>query len=346
MNENIDSSNSKIIIQSVSQSVSQLVGLIDVDGHNGFPNLALMKYSAWHKAQGDSVEWVRPLIQKHYDIVYMSKVFSFTPGYEYFLDADKIVRGGTGYCIDLDDSGKEVYHKEYDHVLPDAVEHIYPDYSIYGITDKAYGYMTRGCPRGCDFCIVGKKEGCKAYTVAPLSEFWHGQKNIVLLDPNPIAVSDWKDNLQQLIDSNALVDFTQGVDIRLMTPEKAEYIRQIKIKTIHFAWDKYQDKEMIVPKFKAFKEVTGWGRQKCIVYVLTNYNTTLEQDLERIYTLRDLGYSPDVRIYEKYNLPKFHILTKLQRYVNSPRIFNTIKRFEDYERLSDEQREYVKNLNI
>lgn len=206
--------------------------------------------------------------------------------------------------------------------------------------------MTRGCPRGCSFCIVGKKEGCKAYTVAPLSEFWHGQKNIVLLDPNPIAVPDWKDNLQQLIDSKALVDFTQGLDIRLMTEDKAEMIKQIRVKMVHFAWDRYKDKDMIVPRFKAFKEVTGWHRSKMIVYCLTNFDTTLEQDLERVYTLRDLGYSPDVRIYEKYSLPKYHILVKLQRYVNSPPIFNTIKRFEDYERLTQEQRDYVKGLNV
>ena len=223
---------------------------------------------------------------------------------------------------------------------------MYPDYELYGITDTAYGYMTRGCPRGCSFCIVGEKEGRKAYTVAPLSEFWRGQKKIVLLDPNPIAVPDWRNNLQQLIESKAQVDFTQGVDIRMMTSEKAEYLRQIKVKTIHFAWDRYQDKDTIIPKFKAFKKVTGWHRSKLIVYVLTNYNTTLKQDLERIYTLRDLGYSPDVRIYEKYSLPKFHILAKLQRYVNSPPIFNTVQKFEDYERLSDEQREYVKSLKL
>lgn len=206
--------------------------------------------------------------------------------------------------------------------------------------------MTRGCPRGCSFCIVGKKEGCKAYTVAPLSEFWNGQKNIVLLDPNPVAVSDWKNIFQQLIDSNAYVDFTQGIDIRLMTAEKAEYIRQIKVKTVHFAWDRYEDKEMIIPRFKSFKEITGWGRDRLIVYCLTNYDTTLEQDLERVYTLRDMGYSPDVRIYEKYSLPKGHILIKLQRYVNSQPIFNTVKRFDDYDKLTPEQRDYVKGLNV
>ena len=318
------------------------IGLIDVDS-NGYPNIALMKISAFYKSQGDSVEWVQPLIPKHYDKVFMSKVFSFTHDYPYYIDADEIFRGGSGYCIDLE-NGKEVYHKERDNVLPEEIEHCYPDYSLYGITDTAYGYMTRGCPRQCDFCIVGSKEGCKAHTVAPLKEFWNGQKNIKLFDPNPIAVLDWKNNMQQLIDSNAWVDFTQGVDIRLMTDEKAEYIKNIKVKMIHFAWDKYNDKDIIVPKFRTFKDMTGWGRSKLIVYVLTNYNTTLKQDLERIYTLRDLGYSPDVRIYEKYNLPKGHILIKLQRYVNLKQIFNSIGSFQEYKCLTDEQRDYVERL--
>lgn len=320
------------------------VGLIDVDGHN-FPNIALMKISAYHKAKGDHVEWYQPLFSGHMDIVYMSKVFSFSSDYPYYIDADHVYKGGTGYCIKNVD-GREAYDKSQDSVLPYEIEHQYPDYSLYGITDTAYGYMTRGCPRHCSFCIVGDKEGCRTYTVAPLSEFWNGQKNIKLLDPNPIAAPEWKDNLQQLIDSKAYVYFTQGVDIRMMTPEKAEYIRQIKVKAVHFAWDRHEDRDMIIPRFKAFKEVTGWHRSKLIVYVLTNYNTTLEQDLERIYTLKSLGYSPDVRIYEKYNLPDGHILRKLQRYVNSPQIFFTTERFEQYMRLTEEQREYVKGLNL
>lgn len=321
------------------------IGLIDVDGHN-FPNLPLMKLSAWHKAQGDSVEWYQPLFSGHMDRVYMSKVFSFTPDYPHYIDSTEIIGGGGGYAVDLED-GKEVFHPERDHNLPDEIEHIYPDYSLYPqYENAAYGFMTRGCPRGCVFCIVGDKEGRKAKTVAPLEEFWHGQKNIVLLDPNPIAVNAWKENLQQLIDSKAYVDFTQGVDIRMMTEEKAEYIRQIKVKSIHFAWDRYEDKELILPKLEYFKGITGWHRSKLVVYVLTNYNTTLEQDLERVYTLKRLGYSPDVRIYEKYKLSKYDILVKLQRYVNSPMIFNTVDRFEDYERLTKEQREQVRRLQL
>lgn len=306
--------------------------MIDVDGHN-FPNLPLMKISAYHKQRGDSIEWYSPMFSGHMDKVYMSKVFSFTPDYEYYIDAEEIIKGGSGYCIELV-NGKEVYHAENDHQLSPDIEHIYPDYSIYPelIKDTAYGFMSRGCPRGCDFCHVEAKEGRRAYKVADLSEFWRGQKNIVLLDPNPIACPEWKDILQQLIDSGAWVNFSQGVDIRLITQEKAEMIKRIKTKNIHFAWDIYEEKEKIIPKFKMFKEMTGWDKRKLTVYVLTNYDTTIEQDLERIYTLRDLGYWPYVMIYNKEHTKPQDTVRKIQRWVNMRPIFETISKFEDYQK--------------
>lgn len=310
------------------------IGLIDVDSHN-FPNLPLMKLSAWHKYQGDSVEWYIP-IQHGFqnpplDRVYMSKVFSFTPDYWDFVNAKEVIKGGSGYCISLED-GKEVYHKENDSQLPYEVEHIYPDYSLYPelTKDTAYGFMSRGCPRGCDFCHVEAKEGRKAVKVADLSEFWRGQKNIVLLDPNITACKDWKELFQQLIDSSAWVDFSQGVDIRLMTDEKAEMIKLIKTKNIHFAWDRYEDKEIVVPKFKMFKELTGWDKRKLTVYVLTNFDTTIDQDLERIYTLRDLGYHPYVMVYDKEHTNPTDTVRRLQRWVNNRIIFDRVQRFEDY----------------
>lgn len=216
------------------------IGLIDVDGHN-FPNIPLMKISAWHKASGDHVEWYDPMFSPHMDKVYVSKVFSFSPDFDYFIDADEVSYGGSGYCISLV-NGKEVFDKSKDKELPSEIEHIYPDYSLYGITDTAYGFLTRGCPRGCSFCHVEAKEGRRSYKVADLNEFWNGQKNIVLCDPNILACREWKDLLQQLIDSKAWVDFNQGLDIRLMTEEKAEMLKQIKMKEMHFAWDRYQAK--------------------------------------------------------------------------------------------------------
>lgn len=296
------------------------IGLIDVDGHN-FPNLPLMKLSAWHKARGDTVEWYEPLFSGHMDKVYMSKVFSFTPDYQYFVDADVIEKGGTGY-----------FYPDGGQALPEEIEHIYPDYSLYPELTKetAYGFLTRGCPRGCDFCIVADKEGKCSQKVADLSEFWKGQKNIVLLDPNMFACREWKDLSQQLINSKAWIDFSQGCDIRLMTEEKAEYIKRMKIKQVHFAWDRYEEKDIIIPKFKAFKEIVGWDKRKLPVYVLTNFNTTLKQDLDRIYTLKDLGYWPYVMVYEREKLPKGHIIRRLQRWTNMRAVFETTPKFEDY----------------
>ena len=307
------------------------IGLIDVDGHN-FPNIPLMKISAWHKRQGDSVEWYERLFSGHMDKVYMSKVFSFTPDYQYYIDADEVIKGGSGYCIETV-NGKEIYHPERDSQLHKEIEHIYPDYSIYPELTKetAYGFMSRGCPRGCGFCHVQAKEGKRAYKVADLSEFWHGQKNIVLLDPNPIACPEWRDILQQLIDSGSWVDFTQGVDIRLMTEEKALMIKNIKTRNIHFAWDRYEDKEAVIPKFQMLKQITGYDYRKLTVYVLCNFDTTLEQDLERIYTLRDMGFNPYVMLYDKENIPKCHELKRLQRWVNNRIVFNSCRKFEDFD---------------
>lgn len=264
------------------------------------------------------------------DKVYMSKVFSFTPDYPYYVNADEVIKGGSGYCISLVD-GREIFDKSKDSELPPEIEHIYPDYELYGITDTAYGFLSRGCPRGCDFCHVAAKEGRCSHKVADLSEFWHGQKNIVLCDPNLIACKDWKDLLQQLIDSKAKVNINQGVDIRIMTDEKAEMIGKLRVDSVHFAWDRYEDKDQIIPKFKAFKEITGWKARKTSVYVLTNFNTTIEQDLERIYTLRDLDYDPYVMIYNKEYTKSGDPVRLLQRWVNNRKIFNTIKRFEEYD---------------
>lgn len=296
------------------------IGLIDVDGHN-FPNLPLMKLSAWHKTKGDLVEWYNPWygFTDPYDKVYMSKVFTFTPDYEHPVYADEVIKGGTGY-----------FYPDGGEALPDEIEHIYPDYEIYNITDTAHGFLTRGCPRGCDFCIVKDKEGRKSVKVANLSEFWRGQKNIVLYDPNMFACKDWRDLSTQLIDSKANVEFNQGVDIRIMTEEKADFIRQMKIKTIHFAWDRYEDKEMIVPRLEAFQKITGWDRHKMVVYCLVNFNTTFEQDLERVMTLRKLQYSPYIMVFDKDKTKRGDPVRRLQRWVNNRFVFNSCGTFEEY----------------
>lgn len=151
-----------------------------------------------------------------------------------------------------------------------------------------------------------------------------------LCDPNILACRQWKELLQQLIDSKAWVDINQGLDIRLITEEKAEMLKQIKMKQLHFAWDRYQDKDVILPKFKMFKEITNINERNLIVYVLCNFDTTIEQDLERIYTLRELGYWAYVMLYDKENIPKGHDLKKMARWCNNRFIFAKCERFDDY----------------
>ncbi len=285
------------------------IGLIDVDSHN-FPSLPIMKLSSYHKAQGDNVEFWNGLI--HYDRVYLSKVFDFTPDIQHAILADEIIRGGTAFGLD--------------NKLDNVVEHCYPDYALYGITDTAYGFLTRGCPRQCPFCIVSKKEGKQSVKVADLSEFWRGQKNIVLLDPNLLACKDADSLLEQLAATKSYVDFTQGLDIRLLDKSRAELIKKTKVKMLHFAWD--NPKVDLKNAFIKAKEWLPYSHRKMGVYVLVNYWSTLEEDLYRIYTLRDLGYSPYVMIYDKFNAPKK--IRQLANWVNSPRVFAACKTFEDY----------------
>ena len=303
------------------------IGLIDCDSHR-FPSLPLMKISAWHKSQGDSVEWYEPLLSGHMDKVYVSKVFSFSDDYPYPIDADEIVRGGSGYCIELVD-GKEVYHTERDKPLPDYIEHIYPDYGLYpSLTkDTAYGFLTRGCVRNCSFCHVVAKEGRKSRKVADLSEFWRGQKNIILCDPNILACKDHLELLQQLVESKAKVNFNQGLDIRLVNEKNLALLKQIKLDIVHFAFDRWQDKDIIEPRLRMFKEETGLNHHKVSVYILTNFDTTLEQDLYRIQLCRELDFQPYPMIYDKEHCDK--VYKRLQRWCN-PFIFWRCERFEDY----------------
>ncbi|MBP3701233.1 MAG: radical SAM protein [Lachnospiraceae bacterium] len=305
------------------------IGLIDVDGHN-YPNIPLMKLSAWHKKQGDHVEWYSPLFSGHMDRVYMSKVFSFTPDFEYPIDADEIIRGGSGYCIE-NVNGREVYHTERDLHLPCEIEHIYPDYSLYPKQTKgtAYGFLTRGCPRGCEFCHVAAKEGRCSVKVADLREFWRGQKNIVLCDPNILACREWEDLLGQVMESKAVVDFNQGIDVRMATPEKIELLNQIRIRRIHLAWDR--PNEDLTEDFRRFSECYNRKSESGkVVYVLTNFNSTIEQDLHRIYTLRALKYDPYIMIYDKEHADQEH--RDMARWVNNRIIWRSVKTFEEYKR--------------
>lgn len=225
------------------------IGLIDVDmesnGKCNYPNLAIMKLSAYHKSLGDTVEWYSP-DNGWYDKVYMAKVFSeeYTKDYSKEIHATEISRGGSGYAFSVVD-GKEIYDKSKDPSLPDEIFRMFPDYELYepfGIKDTAYGFLTRGCPRGCHFCHVKNMQGTCVHTVARLSDFWNGQKYISLLDPNLTASRDYDMHMTDLAESKAYVDFSQGLDIRMLDPHRMELLNKVRYKRIHFAWDNPKDK--------------------------------------------------------------------------------------------------------
>lgn len=164
------------------------IGLLAVDSR--YPNLALMKISSYHKAQGNRVEWYSPL--SRYDKVYLAKVFTFTPDYAYFLNADEAERGGTGYDI-----GK---------VLPPEIDRAVPDYSLYGIDKRtAYGFLTRGCPNRCKWCVVPQKEG----NINPYMDIEEiaveGRNRIILMDNNVLASDYGLGQIENLIGSGMLL---------------------------------------------------------------------------------------------------------------------------------------------
>ena len=290
------------------------IGLIDVDSHN-FPNLCLMKLSAYHKARGHQVCFWNPLF--YFDVVYKSRVFTDTYSKDNITvrNAGQVIKGGTGYGYGPD--------------LPDEIEHSYPDYSLYPqYSETAYGFLSRGCPRGCGFCIVGGKEGRKSRKVADLSEFWRGQREIKLMDANLLACPDHESLLLQLAKSRALVDFSQGLDIRLITRDNVALLNQVRTKAVHFAWD--NPDEDLTRYFRQFLEWTSIKNPRLRrVYLLTNYGSTHEQDLYRVETLRQMGFDPYVMIYERPTAPP--ITRHLQRWVNNKRLFYAIPSFSDYE---------------
>ena len=289
------------------------IGLVDVDSHN-FPNLCLMKLSAYHKGRGHHVEWWRP--EGRYDLVYKSRVFTDTYSKDTIAvtNAEQVVSGGTGYGTGPD--------------LPAEMEHSRPDYAMYPqFPDTAYGFLSRGCPRNCGFCIVSGKEGRKSVHTADLSEFWNGQREIKLMDANLLACPDHERLIEQLAQSRAWVDFSQGLDIRRITPDNVALLNRVRTKAVHFAWD--NPREDLTGYFRRFLELTAIkSDRRRRVYVLTNYNSTHEQDLYRVETLRGMGYDPYVMVYDRPSAPP--ATRRLQRWVNNKRIFYAVAKFADY----------------
>lgn len=284
------------------------VGLIDIDGFK-FPNLALMKLSAYHKSIGDRVEWVGI---GNYDKTYISKVFTYTKSdIGYLSSLGDVVKGGTGLNNDT---------------LLDEVEHIMPDYSIYK-TNKAYGFLTRGCPNKCSWCVVPKKEG-DIKPNADITEFWGGQKEVVLLDNNVLA-SDY--GIKQIEKINKLkikIDFNQGLDARRIDKQIAKLLSKVKwTRQLRLACD---TKSQIPHIKKALKHLNSYGLKnyKVFVYVLVK---DIPDALERVEFLRSVGCDPFAQPYRDFitNKEPKKELKKFARWVNHKAIFKSVK-WEDY----------------
>lgn len=293
------------------------VGLHDADGGGfKFPNLALMKLSAWHKMQGDQVEWWDAVTEHEpslkCDKVYSSKVFTFTDECRY-LPKDTI-KGGTGYGIYED--------------LPEEIDSIFPDYSIYPHVDYAIGFLTRGCPNKCPWCCVPKKEGgIRAYRT--LEQVKRVDSNrIVFMDNNVVASPHGLAEIEKLGHTKIQVDFNQGLDARLITPEIGKLLGKLNWKPyIRLACD--QKSQM--PFIQAAHENLlsgGVPKSKFFCYVLVR---EIADALERVEFLRKLDIDPFAQPYRDFEnkIEPTEEQKHFARWVNHKATFKTVK-WSDY----------------
>ena len=289
------------------------IGLIDVDGHN-FPNFALMRISAYHKNKGDNVEWaIDGLFAKYYDIIYSSKIFTFTKDYDYStIKCGRLIKGGTGYDI----QSKLDENIEYSNLM---------DYSLYPQYNFSIQFFSRGCIRHCPFCLVREKEGyinsAKVVELNPKGEW------LEILDNNFFANPEWRNSADYIIKNNQPIKL-HGVDVRIMDEEQAFCLNKFKMKqNIHIAWD--LPKIDLTEKLKSMIKYIKPYKITC--YVLIGYNSTIEQDLFRLQTLKELGITPFVqpfRDYENKRNPTQYELD-LARWANRMWLFKSMD-FKDY----------------
>lgn len=276
------------------------IGLIDVDGV--MPNLALMKLSTWHKAQGDSVQWFNPLFHKC-DKIYASKIFKDSPAYGYAPDGT--VYGGTGISLEL--------------TLPECVENCDPDYSIYPACNFTLQMFSRGCIRRCAWCVVPEKEG----KIRPVEAMLPNEKGewIEVLDNNFFANPLWREAIECLQDCGQPVSF-HGIDARTVFEKQADALLSLKHKTqIHIAWD--DPAYDMMPHLKRCAELIPPYKLMC--YVLIGFNSTKEQDLERVMKLKELKIDPYIMSYDDSD--KYQ--QDFERWVNMKATFNSCT-WEEY----------------
>lgn len=290
-----------------------IIGIYDVDSK--IPNLALMKISAYHKAQGDHVEHYSPIFKDSYDQIYASKVFDFSDGSQ--LDPGKMIIGGTGWDI----------HKE----LSAEIDSYVPDYSLYNYPHNI-GFTMRGCRLRCSFCVVPQKEG-KPKSASTINELWTQRDSdfLILLDNDFFGNPLWADRIDEMVDLNLKINFSQGLNIRNLKTAQAEAIASVKFrninntgKQVHFAWDDPRHEKLI---HKGIKIATDGGikTHQMAFYVLIGYHSTEAEDLHRVGVLRDYGCDPYAMPYDKSDPYQ----NKFTRWVNHKAIFNSVD-WSDY----------------
>lgn len=290
--------------------MNKRVGIIQVDGK--FPNLALMKISGYHETIGDRVEWYNGgLWNDQYDLIYASKIFSFSPTPT--LPTGKSFIGGTG--IDF-------YNK-----LPEEIENSKVSYSLYSDCNYHIGFSMKGCRFACKFCCVPKKEGrAKSYnTIDEILTNPSGGNRIMLLDNDFFGGSDWKINLERIIELKLKVCFVQGLNIRIITDEQAELLSKCNYqnskfnqKYLTFAWDRYNDGKIVKAGIERCNKA-GIPCKHMQFFVLIGFDTTPEQDLERVMSLKELGCMPFAMPYNKDD----HYQKAFTRWVNHRATFKS-----------------------
>ena len=297
-----------------------------------FPSLPLMKLSAYYKGRGCCVKLIGDFDER-FDRAYCSKTFNLPairkiPQLARMPLADETVLGGTGFGIETI-GGKERYCKGRDPTLPHDIEHCYPDYGLYPelTRDTAFGFLTRGCPNRCGFCVVSGKEGPRSVRAASLPEFWRGQRRITVMDANLLACDESEALLASLAESGASINFTQGLDARYVDDGMARLLGGIDISMAHFAFDQMKSEAAILRGLALFRKHFSKSDRHCKAYILTNYDTTPAEDWYRIKKVMELGYQPDVRVYQKGTHSRF--LTDLAGWANNKRIYRSCA-FADY----------------
>lgn len=260
------------------------IQLVDVDSK--IPNLALMQISAWHKSQGD----ITGFDISDPDEVYISCIFSNNGE-----QARGIATLYPGASVHLGGSGINNDH------LPVMMQKVMPNYSLYPENKKSIGFTTRGCIRGCKFCIVPQKEG-KLHRWQHISEFHNPEfKSVMCLDNNMIADPEWFFiNTDFILENNLKWNPIQGLDIRLLTPEIAERVKETKLDgCLHFAFDNVQDEKAVLDGIGILRDAGINLKHDVQFYVLVGFNSTVEEDKYRCRLLKKMGTNAFVMQYQR-----------------------------------------------